>query len=428
MTATEPRNVVRREMLRFLIPGLIGMVVLTGLSLAASVAVAREQSMQDAELTALFLARSVVQPRLTQQVLAGRPGDVAALDSALATTAEGSDILGLRIWDADGVVVYANDPRVIGETFDLGPLGAEFAPGAAPMTGPADTSRPENRYLDPEADIVDVTVPLTGADGQTYVFQVHQLQDQIREQARTIWWSFVPVLVGSLLLMGLLLGMLAVRMAGRISDDLAHRQELLQRSLQAGDVERRRIAADLHDGTVQELAGLSFTLAGLSSRAAASGDTTQSEQLAAAATQARDAVREMRSLLVDIYPPNLERTGLTAALTDLGATAEVDVTATDLPGLDPELQTAIYRIAREAVANATKHAAAGTIAVTLDREGSDVVLRVSDDGDGFVAGEREPGHMGLTISEDVAAAVGGDLVIDSAPRAGTTVTFRVEEQ
>ena len=428
------RQIVRREVLRFLIPGLIGMLVLTGLSLVAAVAVAREQSQRDAEMTGVFLARSVVEPRLSGKLIEGDPSEIAGLDSALVATVEGADVLGLRIWDSDGVVVYADDPRVIGETFEGAPT---FAAGDGVTVAPADTTRPENRYLDPAAEIVEVSLPVAGADGRTYTFQVHQLQDQIREQAREIWLSFVPVLVGSLLLMGLLLGMLAVRMAGRISADMAERQELLQMSLQAGELERGRIAAQLHDGTVQQLVGLSFTLAGLSSRSSAEGRDDQAASLAAAAEQTRSAVRGLRSLLVDIYPANLDRAGLPAALEDLapseGSVPEggppvprVVVRAEDVPTLSPEVRSAVYRIARESVANAVKHAAAQEVTVTLGCDGGDVVLRVADDGVGFVPGEPEQGHLGLIISRDVAESVGGSLDIDSDPGHGAVVTFRTE--
>lgn len=429
---TDTRLLVRREVMRFLIPGLIGMLVLIGLSLAAAVAVAREQSQRDAEMTGVFLARSVVKPKLTRALVTGDPERIAALDEALATTVEGADVVGLRIWDTDGVVVYADDPRVIGETFPAAPIrSAEDGVAVAP----ADTSRPENRYLDPSAEIVEVSLPVTGADGQTYTFQVHQRQDQVRQQARQIWLSFVPVLVGSLLLVGLLLGMLAVRMAGRISADMAEKQDLLQLSLTAGDLERGRIAAQLHDGTVQQLVGLSFALAGMSSRAAAGGRQDDAGSLAAAAEQTRSAVRGLRSLLVDIYPANLDRAGLPAALEDLAPDvtgtesaerATVTVDAAEIPGLTQEIRSAIFRIARESVTNAVKHAQADHITVTLHREGPDVVLRVSDDGVGFLPGQPQPGHLGLVISRDLAESVGGTLDVESRPGHGSVITFRRE--
>ena len=424
-----PRAIVRREVLRFAVPAVSGIVVLALLSLAVAVAVAREQSLRDATLTAQFLARSVVEPRLNEGLVAGKPQALADLDAGLATTLEGSDILGLRLWNQDGVIIYADDPRVIGEQFPLDPGAAAFEPGAPLVAEPADVSRSENRYLDPEAQIVDVTMPVVGADGRTYLLQMHQLQDTISQDARSIWFAFAPVVVGSLLLVGLLLGMLAVRMARRISADLAVRQDLLQRSVDAGDVERRRIAAQLHDGTVQDLAGLSYTLAGLSARASSRGDTAQAGQLSDAATQSRDAVRGLRSLLVDIYPANLDRTGLAAAIADLAAPLETHATVTvavaEIPELPAATQAAMYRVAREALANVSRHADARHVTVELHQDGNETVLTIRDDGRGFDPGAVPTGHLGLAISRDLAETVGGWLTVESAPGHGTTVSFVV---
>lgn len=425
-TADDARSVVRREVVRFAIPGLIGLVILALLSLVVAVAVAREQSMRDATLTAQFLARSVVEPRLSRDLIAGRPDDISALDDALAATVEGSDVLGLRVWTTDGVVVYADDPRIIGEQFDPPP---SFDPAAGIVAEPADVSRPENRYLDPEAAIVDVSVPLQGADDDTYLLQVHQLQDSISEDARRIWLAFAPVVVGSLLLLTIVLGLLGVRMARRISADLRVRQDLLQRAVDAGDVERRRIAARLHDGTVQDLAGLSFTLAGLSARVRSDGDREAAEQLDSASGQARDAVRGLRSLLVDIYPANLARTGLAPALADQVAALPGGIRATtdiaEVPGLNPEAGAVVYRIAREALANTARHSGAEHVAVSLAQEGEEATLTVSDDGRGFDPQAVATGHMGLRISADLAESVGGRLEVTSGPDMGTTLTLTV---
>lgn len=424
------RTVVRREVARFAIPAAIGLVLLVVLSLAVAVAVAREQSQRDARLTAQFLARSVVEPRLNDRLVDGSPVAIAGMDDALAATIEGSDVLGLRLWDSNGVIVYADDPRVIGEQFDLGPGAAAFAPGAGLVAEPADVTRPENRYLDPTAQIVDVSLPVTAADGRTYLLQIHQLQDEITADARAVWLAFAPVLVGSLVLVALLLGMLAVRMARRISADLAVRQELLQRSIDAGDIERRRIAAQLHDGTVQDLAGLSYTLAGLSARAEGAGDAVQAEQLSAAADTSRDAVTGLRRLLVDIYPANLQRTGLAAALGDLGAALQPDIrvtmAVTDVAGLDAAVQAAVYRVAREALANVAKHAGARSVAVSFSQVGDGVELVVADDGCGFDPDHVPGDHLGLAISADLAQSVGGVLDVTAEPGAGTTVTLRVD--
>ncbi len=107
----------------------------------------------------------------------------------------------------------------------------------------------------------------------------------------------------------------------------AHRQReaMLQRAMDASLDERRRIAATLHDGVVQELAAASFAVAGSAQDAAARGDHDLAERLRVAGDAVRSSIGGMRSLLVDIYPPSLKAAGLVPALRDLAATARMPV-------------------------------------------------------------------------------------------------------
>jgi signal transduction histidine kinase len=420
----DPRVSVRREILRFAVPGVIGMVLLTLGSLLVSVAVAREQSQREAETTAQWLARTIVAPRLNAKLSGGAVEAIARLETAFASTVQGSDVVAVRLWNDDGVIIYADDPRLVGEAADPPDLSVESLISEA-----ADPNRPENRYLSADAELVQVSLPVTGKDGSEYVFQISQQQDTIQEDARSIWVAFVPILVGSLVLLGLLLVLLGVVMARRISADLRARQDLLQQAIAASDLERRRIAADLHDGTVQDMAGLSFRLAGMSSQASARGELDNAAQLSDAADRSRACVRELRSLLVDIYPPNLEMSGLSAALSDqiaaLGPEVSVDLDIADVPDLDQSTITVIYRVAREALTNVQKHARATEVSVTLRRLDGGVELRICDDGRGFDPELVEEGHMGLRVISDLVTSVGGNLTVDTAPGRGCRISFWV---
>jgi len=327
------------------------------------------------------------------------------------------------LWNEDGVVIYSNDPRLIGETF---PLPARISEG--PVQGMADTSRPENRYLDPEANWAQVSLPLVGGDGSRYLFEISKLQDSLQQEARNVWIAFAPILAGSMVLLGVLLVVLGIRMAQRISGELRTREELLQRAVDASELERSRIAADLHDGTVQHLAGLSFALAGMAARAQAAGDEQTASLLSDAAQTSRTSVRELRTLLVDIYPPNLEGSGLAPAIADLLAGLagiEVDSDLAELPDLDPRVRAALYRVARELIANLAKHSGASHVRVRLAQDANAVVLAVTDDGGGFDPTVQRDGHLGLRLVEDLVRSVGGRLAILSEP-GSTSVTVEVE--
>jgi two-component system, NarL family, sensor kinase len=422
----ETRAIVRREVLRFAVLGVIGLVVLALLSLGAAVTIAREQSMSDARLTAEWLARTVVEPRMTRGLRDGDVTDVRALDKAFATSVAGSDVAAVRLWDPSGYITYSDDPRLMGEQFDI--ASPQTPAGVEGEAAEADLTRSENRYLDPASSFVAVDLPVRADDGRTYLFQIVQHQDTLQSDAKAVWLFFAPVLVASLALLAGLLLVLAIRMARRLSSDLQARQELLQQAIDASDLERRRIAAALHDGTVQNLAGLSYSLAGMATQAGAVGDERESEALSLAASQARGSVQDLRTLLVDIYPANLEQMGLSAALIDLTRSLEpgirVDLDIEEAPELDERVRSVFYRVAREALANVAKHSRATRVRVSLGHDDATATLSVADDGRGFDPGAAVEGHLGLRIVKDLAASVGADLSVDSRPGSGTTVTIR----
>jgi signal transduction histidine kinase len=204
--------------------------------------------------------------------------------------------------------------------------------------------------------------------------------------------------------------------------------------VEASDIERRRIARDLHDGVVQNLAGVSYTLS-----AAAMGVREGSRLDAApvidrAAGEVRDSIRELRTLLVDIYPPTLRRAGLDGAISDLaaplaGRDVEVEISLAPNLGLAPEREAILYRVAQEALRNVAKHADASHVRVHAARRNGTAMLTVEDDGRGFVHGEshRANGneHFGLRILEDLARDAGGRLTVQSSPGAGTRVSIEV---
>jgi signal transduction histidine kinase len=142
-------------------------------------------------------------------------------------------------------------------------------------------------------------------------------------------------------------------------------------------------------------------------------------------------VRELRTLLVDIYPPVLRRSGLAAALSDLldGFSAgglEVRLDARPDLELAPEVEELLFRVAQEALRNVRRHADARTVAVSVDVTEHSALLEVSDDGRGFEPGgdHESNGHFGLRVVGDLVRDAGGELDVISAPGQGTIV--RVE--
>jgi signal transduction histidine kinase len=187
---------------------------------------------------------------------------------------------------------------------------------------------------------------------------------------------------------------------------------------------------------VQELAGASFVVSSAAARASAIGQEELAAHLRDAAATVRRGITGMRTLLVDIYPPSLETSGLVVALEDLTSSLEardIDVVLQldpdSVEGLDPESERLIYRVAHESLLNAMRHALASRVSVSLRAEENTTVLEVADNGIGFDAAEAfdkpHEGHFGLRVLVDVAREGGADLLLATAPGHGTRWQLRV---
>jgi signal transduction histidine kinase len=197
--------------------------------------------------------------------------------------------------------------------------------------------------------------------------------------------------------------------------------------------ERTRLARDLHDVVVQKLFSLVLTADAAGTLLDAGEAAHGREQVARAQTLASEALEELRVLIGELRPPDLDADGLCGALrkhvdvmrrlhgTTIALDAERAVTAGD-DGRDRE----VLRIAQEALHNALRHAGGGYVAITLHARGDVLRLEVADEGVGFDPDDPalRGTHLGLTGMEERAARLGGTLAIYSG-KDGTTVALQV---
>ena len=258
------------------------------------------------------------------------------------------------------------------------------------------------------------------------LFEIYAPYDQVSQRTTQLWRGFAGVTLTSLLLFVVLLVPLIWHLTRRVRRDQQQRERLLQRSVEASSAERRMIAANLHDGPVQDLAATSFTVSAAAARAGSAGQHSLEQELREVSVSVRTSIRALRTLLVDIYPASLAQAGLSGALTDLaqslrapGLEVHVDHDPDVDLGLSQAQERLVYRIAQETLRNAAKHAAPCTVTVTLRRDDDGVVLDVVDDGPGFdvaaLLREPEEGHFGLRLLADLAASGGAELAVASAP-------------
>jgi signal transduction histidine kinase len=216
-----------------------------------------------------------------------------------------------------------------------------------------------------------------------------------------------------------------------IAVDLSQRvsRDAVRRVVAAQELERKRLARELHDETGQALTSILLGLKGLE-------QSIGSEEGRLAAADVREIVvttlQSVRRLAVELRPAALDDFGLAPALERLVDTyrtqSSIDI---DLElrlreeRLPAEIETALYRIVQEALTNVTKHASAGRVSILLRNKDDAVVVVIEDDGVGFDSGDTDSGGLGLAGMRERVSLVGGRLRVETAPGSGTTLAAEV---
>lgn len=354
--------------------------------------------------------------------------------AALITDTTRTDICFVHLLEASGQRLqlrgatppFDQQARGIGLSVGEGVAGWVAAHGEPVVITDNKLDDPRYRYI-PELRGQDFTsmasVPIVTRPGQLVgVLNVHTRDRR----------EFTPADVE-------LLGSVAGLMAGaienaRLHSRIAEREEAMERFAEQivhlQETERRRLAGEIHDGISQRIVSLSFHLS-----AAADAIPTNPELAAGQIARAQDlasaTLEETRLAIAGLRPPVLDDLGLAASLESLARSipepsVAVDTTSTQLP---EHVETAVYRIAQEALQNVMKHADAGRALLRLRTTKSAVVLEVSDDGKGFDtahATERAgPVGYGLSGMQQRAELLGGRLTLDSVPGRGTLLRLTV---
>lgn len=211
---------------------------------------------------------------------------------------------------------------------------------------------------------------------------------------------------------------LTAELRARLEDLRASRLRLVA----AQDGERRRIERDLHDGAQQNLVALKVKV-GLVERLVDTDPERVKSMLAEFKVEVGDALENLRDLARGIYPPLLADRGLVPALESQArkATVPVEIVASAVDRYPAEVEAAVYFCVLEALQNVQKYAEARTVLVRLHGSSGGIAFEVEDDGSGFDLSTR-PRGAGLANMADRLEALGGSVVVRSAPGHGTTVS------
>lgn len=344
----------------------------------------------------------------------------AAYDVAVRTFVLGGETERVKVWAADGTIIYSDAEELIGEKFELSPTALKAFSGTT-GTGISDLGDPAHQLSRSEGELIELYVPVAGPGGEiSSVVEVEQnvtaLNSALGRITRNVWFS-IGAGVGVL---GLFMSVLAVARARSLNSRRREAEALLKSSFSAQEDERRRVVGALHDDIGQPLYRLLYGLEG--SRAKRRADDPIVDELIRLEDITRSIDKTLRRELRILHEGLAKDAGLDAAIsdlveltrreTDLDLQAVVDLTWDP----SPLQRTALYRAAQEAITNVRKHANARQAHIRIRTEPDRVVLEVEDDGRGV---NYEQAGLGLTTTRERFEALGGEVSASSLTGGGT---------
>jgi two-component system NarL family sensor kinase len=420
---------------RFMVGSLVAIAVIVVGGFFSLRDIAIKQAERDTRERVRIYGDLVESGGLDNRLISGDRTLLRRLDDLVQGKILNSSVTRVKIWSHDGRILYSDEPRLINQRFQLAADELALFDRGGVEAELSDLRKPENRYERPLGKLLEAHTVIRTREGEPVLFEIYQRFDSVSQSAGQLLGALAPPLIGGLAVLLLFQAPLAWSMARRLKRGHRERELLLASAIEASDQERRRIAADLHDGVVQDIAGVAFGLAPLAEDAARRDDGREAAALHDAVARLRQGVRGLRTLLVEIHPPTLESAGLEAALHDLlsplvAAGIVTELYVADSAAAGSGRDALIYRAAREAVRNAQAHADATMVCVEVTNPSPDTTrLVVTDDGRGFAPGERSrreaDGHVGLTLLEGLVKQVDGTLAVSSEPGEGTRLQLEV---
>lgn len=434
-TRTGGRLGVRRELgLLFGVTGFVLVIIAVG-AVFASTSVAKAQALKEAEGMTQRMGDLALGPLLTKWE--HDPTQFEVLDSAVRDRMSDGYLTEITVWRENGGILYSDDPSEIGTIHD--PPAEVVAAIQHLKTTSGVELHPEvvTKSADPKkTKFVEVYVPLVRAGEPTVAFEAYYDYGRVLDTANALRVRLIPLVLVPLLLLQLVQIPVAFSLARRIRRHEADRATLLKRALSMSEKERIRIAGDLHDGPIQDIAGVGYALGAIA--------TVVPEQQKALMDNIQStthhAVESLRRLMVDLYPPDLDAAQLPQTIANLAVPLrdrdiDVEVKVEALPELHNDIVTTLYRVARESLANVAQHAQAKNVRISLGLEnnnGSDasrrINLKIIDDGVGLDparVNRRAEGHLGLRLLQDRVESLGGTLTLEPRQGGGTEVTAQL---
>ncbi len=310
---------VSRAVTRFGVAGLVAVAALGGFVLFAVSRISTTEALRSAQERGRLAGLGIIEPALDDALLStGGGGEQArqTLDEIVQTRVLSERVLRVKIWTIDAKILYSDEPRLVGKQYAAKDDHQDVVETGEVSSELASTASPENVYERDSGRLLEVYLPMRMPDGTVVIYEQYERYDSVLGNANRLVSRLALPLGAGLLLLWLTQLPLARSLAKRMHAAERERVELLEHAVTASARERERIAADLHDGAVQELAGLTFELAAASSREPA-GPTQEAFERSAAI--ARKTMQRLRSSLVDLHPATVDALGLDDGIESLAA-------------------------------------------------------------------------------------------------------------
>ncbi len=322
-------------------------------------------------------------------------------------------------------ILYSDLKPLIGQTYELEEEEYAVFGTNDTVSSISDLAKAENKLERPEGELIEVYTGTKDATGAPILFETYVPTNGVRAEMISLISVILPLPIAALIALTLATLPLAVSLARRVDRGQQQMQRLLVNAVESSDLERRRIAQDLHDGVVQDLAGVGYALDAEARRLPEGGGMR--ERLEQTGDIVRRDLATVRTLMTDIYPPDLTTKGLAEVVRELAVDQDLTAGVVHVEVVEPltphpMVDRLTYRAVREALVNAQKHAQASTIMIRIAQAEGVMTFEVTDDGVGFDPSAQSPeGHLGMRLITEMAQNAGGAVTVESAVGSGTSV-------
>ena len=417
---------MRSAVLRFLAMGLIVLVVIAVPVTLWVRGLAATHALRTSTFLTERLAEFTLTSLVTQDVVDGKRAALDLMDRRIEPAMDEGSIIRIKVWDPTGLVLYSDSRELIGQNHGLPALAKKALSGAGSQATIETQVEPDDDAAPGDQRVVEVYVRTETANGDPLVFEAYFDDSIIKEEQAAVFLGILPAFILSLAALQLAQLIPAIQLARRIQGHQIARRELIQQAAEASELERRRVARMLHDDVIQDLAGLAYAV----DAEERGGDSAHKPFMHRAWSILQENIRRLRITTDELYPPDLHASALADALALIaqriahqGIDVQIDV-AKDLE-LDDSRTTLLYRVSREVLTNALKHARATHVRLALTQSDAETLLRIDDDGQGFDSDAPVPeGHFGIRIIKDTIRVAGGQIEVTSGLGTGTSVVVR----